>query len=552
MGCSTSGLRNEDVMRRCRERRKLMYTTIRSLHNLASAHAAYLSSLRHTATSLTVFASGEPLIVSDLTPPIFIQYPVSPSTHKPVGLENEVDGRSVEQKKDVEVRMVVRHRNLAEIAAAIADCFVKASVAGEAVLELLENGPEEKKVVHFSSGILKVLSSRSRSRKLRDIRRRLETAGIQGSVEQRSHSYTLEKLLAWERKLHKEIKTRERLRIKHDKMLSTLQQQQNRGNNESTVTRTRESINKLQNLLTVSGEAVSATAASIIQARDNELAPQLLELCQGNLKMWQKMNHMHNAQNLIIQQVNGIVIHSEEETTKLHHAATGELEAALWKWQMTFLHLMNCQRNYIYCVHSWLNRTLHEFSNNPSPSAVKLAQLCNEWMQAADRAPNKAVSLAIKHFINSIHVIFIKQAEEIKIKRCANRYKNKLERRSKSLRKMEKRYYNSYQHADAPTKRDFRDYRDREDYERQVLDETRDREALKRKKAEIAEWLRKVEKENKQHLKAVEATRLITLNGVKGSLPGVFQAMAGFSGLLVGILEDVCRSAQSYNSENVQ
>ncbi|XP_078163593.1 protein ROLLING AND ERECT LEAF 2-like [Carex rostrata] len=546
MGCSTSRARNEDTVRRCRDRRNLMDTTTQSLHHLASAHAAYLHSLRHTAAAFTVFSSGEPLVVSDLTPPISIQYPVSPSPQKPVGLENEENGRNLVQKKDVEVRMVVRHRNLAEIAAAIAECFVKASVAGEAVLELLQNGQEEKKMVHYSNGLLKVLSSRSRSRKLQDMRRRLETAGIQGSVEQRNHAFTLEKLFAWENRLYKEIKTRERLKIKLDKKLSTLQRLEHRGNCESTVAKTRTSINKLHSLLTVASEALSATASAIIQARDSELAPQLLELCQGNLKMWQRMNHLHDAQYQIIQQVNGVVSSSlQEETSDLHHAATGELEIALSKWQMTFSHLMKCQRSYIRCVHIWLNRTLLEFSNDSSPAAVNFAQFCNEWKQAVDRAPDRPVSQAIQHFMNSIHIIFKKQAEEMTIKRHADKYKYKLERKSKSLRKWEKTYYKSYKHADAPMKRDFRDYRDREDYERQILDEARDREMLKKKKADIVDWLSKVEKENKRHLKAVESTRLVTLNGMKASLPGVFQAIAGFSGLIVGILEGVYRSAES-------
>lgn len=262
------------------------------------------------------------------------------------------------------------------------------------------------------------------------------------------------------------------------------------------------------------------------------------------------MNHLHNAQFQIIQQVSGLINRSsEEETSDLHHAATGELEIALSNWQMAFSHLMKCQRNYIHCIHSWLNRTLNELCNDSSPAAVKLGQLCNEWKQAADRAPDRAVSQAIKHFMNSIHVIYTKQAEEMRIKRHASKYKIKLERRSKSLRNMEKKYYKSYKHADAPKKRDFRDYRDREDYERQVLDEARDRERLKEKKAEIVDWLEKVEKENKRHLKAIEETRSVALNGIKSSLPGVFQAMAGFSGLLVGILEGVNSSVQSMQQQ---
>jgi Protein of unknown function (DUF630) len=144
MGCSTSRVRQADTVQLCRNRRNLMKTTVQSFHHVASAHAAYLRSLRHTAAALSVFSSGEPLAVSDLTPPIFMQYPVFPSAHKPIGLENEEDERNAEEKEVVEVRMVVRHRNLAEIAAAITECFVKASVAGEAVLQLLENGQDQK------------------------------------------------------------------------------------------------------------------------------------------------------------------------------------------------------------------------------------------------------------------------------------------------------------------------------------------------------------------------------------------------------------------------
>jgi hypothetical protein len=59
-------------------------------------------------------------------------------------LENEENERNDEEKKVVEVRMVVQHRNLAEMAAAIAECFMKASVAGEAVLQLTENDLEQK------------------------------------------------------------------------------------------------------------------------------------------------------------------------------------------------------------------------------------------------------------------------------------------------------------------------------------------------------------------------------------------------------------------------
>jgi Protein of unknown function (DUF632) len=78
-----------------------------------------------------------------------------------------------------------------------------------------------------------------------------------------------------------ELQIRERLKIKHNKKLSSLECMEHRGSNDSTVVRTRASINKLQSLLMAAREAVSTTASAIIQARDNELAPQLLQLFQG-------------------------------------------------------------------------------------------------------------------------------------------------------------------------------------------------------------------------------------------------------------------------------
>ena len=71
------------------------------------------------------------------------------------------------------------------------------------------------------------------------------------------------------------------------------------------------------------------------------------------------------------------------------------------------------------------------------------------------------------------------------------------------------------------------------------------RDPLAEKKSEIAACRRKVEDEMMRHAKAVEVTRSMTLNNIQTGLPGVFQAMTGFSGLFVGALEVVCRRAGS-------
>jgi len=71
------------------------------------------------------------------------------------------------------------------------------------------------------------------------------------------------------------------------------------------------------------------------------------------------------------------------------------------------------------------------------------------------------------------------------------------------------------------------------------------RDPLVEKKTEIAQCRRKVEDEMTRHAKAVEVTRSMTLNNIQTGLPGIFQAIAGFSATVVEALDVVCRRAGS-------
>ncbi|XP_022859290.1 nitrate regulatory gene2 protein-like [Olea europaea var. sylvestris] len=73
MGCTVSKLDNEDTVRRCKERRRLMKEAVYARHHLASAHSDYCRSLRNTGSALVTFASGEPISVSDHTPAVLLR-----------------------------------------------------------------------------------------------------------------------------------------------------------------------------------------------------------------------------------------------------------------------------------------------------------------------------------------------------------------------------------------------------------------------------------------------------------------------------------------------
>ncbi|KAF9589611.1 hypothetical protein IFM89_026352 [Coptis chinensis] len=103
---------------------------------------------------------------------------------------------------DNDMKMVVRHRDLAEIAAAIKEYFDKAASAGESISDLLETG----QTVYHSSSVLSNLSSSWTSKPLLAIKYRLDATSIDESGGLKSHCSTLERLLAWEKKLYEEVK----------------------------------------------------------------------------------------------------------------------------------------------------------------------------------------------------------------------------------------------------------------------------------------------------------------------------------------------------------
>lgn len=77
------------------------------------------------------------------------------------------------------------------------------------------------------------------------------------------------------------MQAREGVKIEHEKKLSTLQTQEYRGKEDAKLDKTKASIKKLQPLIIVTSQAVTTTTSAINKVRDDELAPQLVELCYG-------------------------------------------------------------------------------------------------------------------------------------------------------------------------------------------------------------------------------------------------------------------------------
>ncbi|VFQ85940.1 unnamed protein product [Cuscuta campestris] len=300
--------------------------------------------------------------------------------------------------------------------------------------------------------------------------------------------------------------------------------------------KTKASITRLQSLIVVTSQAVSTTSSAIVGLRDSDLVPQLVELCHGFMYMWRYMNEFHEAQNDIVQQVRGLVNNRADKgqsTSDLHRQATRDLESAVTAWHSSFCRLIKFQRDFICSLHGWFRLTLVEPTTTGSTNHTSEAfSFFDEWKLALDRVPDTVASEAIKSFVNIVHSIFLKQTEELKIKKRTESASKELERKASSLRRIEKKYYHSYSMVGIGLL----------DSGSSALDA---RDPLAEKKAELASCQRRVEDEMLKHSKEVEVTRAMTLHNIQTGLPGVFQAMTSFSALFTQALEVVCTRSYS-------
>ncbi|KAL6633859.1 hypothetical protein ACP70R_026530 [Stipagrostis hirtigluma subsp. patula] len=532
--------------KRCRERRRLMGDAVRQRRHLAASHAAYLRSLSAVASALTRFAVGEPLPVSDHTPPaVIVHRPVTPSPPPPLlrAIERQPEGSDAQESGGVlgvgataatgaegvageELRLVVRHRSLAEVAAGLEEYFLKASVAGDAVSSLLEaSSAELRGGSHSFLGAFCCLSAPSVAQDRID--------SISG---RQRHSATLQQLLAWEKKLYRDVKARERLQIRHDKKLAALRDQEYSRKIGVDIQKLKSAWDRARAQLAAASQSVDATSSSVAELRDTHLARQVLALCHATLDMWRAMRQHHEAQSLIAQQLRGLSSRtSMEPTTEIHHEATRALEAAMNVWCAALAHMAKHQRDYVHAVDGWLRLTLTSVNGAAaSPVAAELAAFVDRWRKVLDRVHCDEVLRAIKNFAAAARALHALQSDELKVARRVRQRSRELDRKSRMLRQVEKSYYDAYVPSGLSLFQWGRPLR--EEY-RQALHA---RDEVAQRRDEIAACRKMVEDEMRRHAKAIDATRAATVSSVQGTLPAVFQAMAAFSASLAHALEAAC------------
>lgn len=231
-----------------------------------------------------------------------------------------------------------------------------------------------------------------------------------------SHQSTLDRLYTWEKKLYKEVKVGERLRIEYEKRLTHLRNQDDRGEEPSSVDKTRAALRSLHTRLKVSIHTVQSISRRIEVLRDEELHPQLMELIHGLSRMWRTMAERHKAQKRTIEDAKLLFLqHHPSAATAISlgplEAATPPpaalaLETEIQAWRGALETWLSAQRAYARALAAWARRCLGVTGGaRPTLSAAVLPPaflVCMEWGHAMDADTEARVMDGLDFFVAGV------------------------------------------------------------------------------------------------------------------------------------------------------
>ncbi|KAI4337829.1 hypothetical protein L6164_016199 [Bauhinia variegata] len=417
------------------------------LHNSESSHSVQEKEIKSSPDTIVLESSPE-------------EHP------RKKGVSFEIDEAPVttadgESSKLSSITTLSAHgtRDLGEVVNEIRDEFERASGHGKEVALLLEVGksPYRSRRTVFKVILSRIMYRRASSRpssrpSIRLSSRAMKLAkayygepGKDFKTKPGNLSSTLQKLYEWEKKLYKEVKDEERLRVTYEKKCKRLKILDDRGAESSKIDATEASIRKLLTKINICVRTIDAISSRIHKLRDQEFQPQLAELIQGLIRMWKFMLKSHQKQ---FQAIMESKIRSLKMNTGLHRdaglKATVELEMELLNWCDQFNNWVKTQKSYVESLNEWLIRCLlpeqEETADGFAPfspgriGAPPIFIICNDWYQAMARISERGVADAMHEFAQKLRELWERQDEEQRQRIKAEYLSKDFEKRLRALR----------------------------------------------------------------------------------------------------------------------
>ncbi|KAI4382064.1 hypothetical protein MLD38_008072 [Melastoma candidum] len=238
-----------------------------------------------------------------------------------------------------------------------------------------------------------------------------------------SHSSTLERLFAWERKLYDEVKASELIRKEYDKKCDQLKRQFAKGCTGPDIDKTRVVAKDLHSRVIVALHSVDLISKRIEKMRDEEILPQLMELVQGLIRMWKSMLECHHAQYITI----SLAYHSEgpsvAPSSEVQRRIMDQLHSEIEQFGLCFANWTNSLTSYVESLNGWLQHCIvlpPERSKHRRPwsprrlVAPPIFSLCREWSAGLKALPSTELSDAIRDFFSDLYDLKEQQLQLLK------------------------------------------------------------------------------------------------------------------------------------------
>ncbi|CAI0393138.1 unnamed protein product [Linum tenue] len=323
-------------------------------------------------------------------------------------------------------------RDIQEVVKEIRDEFETATGYGKEVGFMLEVSklPYQQRSTPLKVILLRILSMKAQAKPSVQISSRVikiakmysEQSVNEFEIQPRNLSSTLEKLYEWEKKLYKEVKDEERLRVIYEKQCKRLKLLDERGAESSKIEATQASIRKLLTKLNVCVRAVDSISSKIHKIRDEELQPQITDLIHGLIRMWRSMLRCHQKQFQAIMESKARSLKANTLQRDSGLKATLDLEMELVEWCTRFNNWIKTQKSYIESLNEWLLRCIHQEPEETadgvapfSPSrmgAPPIFVICNDWFQGMVRVSEKGVESTMLDFASNLQQLWERQDQE--------------------------------------------------------------------------------------------------------------------------------------------
>ncbi|GAB4847303.1 hypothetical protein Ancab_026347 [Ancistrocladus abbreviatus] len=236
-----------------------------------------------------------------------------------------------------------------------------------------------------------------------------------------SHSSTLDRLYAWERKLYDEVKASEVIRKEYDRKCDQLRHQFAKGLSAQVIDKTRAAVKDLHSRVRVALHSVNSISKRIEKMRDEELEPQLMELIQGFTRMWKAMLECHHAQFITISLAYHATSLNRTHGGDSRKQAMAQLHCEFECFGLSFVDWVNTPVWYVEALNGWLQSCIMQpqerlKSRRPFSPRRALAPpifvLCRDWAAGIKALPSAEVSGAINNFLSDLRHLMKQQTED--------------------------------------------------------------------------------------------------------------------------------------------